>query len=188
MTNQNRTIVAGLIMMAAILSVSVTYSTAFAQEPEREMKLGERPLHTGTYLAGSGAAVSEDDSAMRSHFRMGIVETQTNDSGHTEYEVKRGVFFVGKHDNRQHFSVIADTWDVSISPNQKSFDASGTVENQEGKIYEIEISGDEISNLEHGTLYFVTGTATNDDGEVYELFYISPLIERTPSAESSDRI
>jgi hypothetical protein len=57
-----------------------------------------------------------------------------------------------------------------------------------GKTYEIEISGDEISNLEHGTLYFVTGTATNDDGEVYELFYISPLVERTPSTESSDRI
>lgn len=185
MTNQNKTIFAGLIMMAAILSVSITYSTAFAQDPEREMKLGERPLHTGTFLGGSGAAVSEDDNAMRSHFRMGIVETQTNDNGHTEYEVKRGVFFVGKHDNPQHFSVIANTWEVSVSPNQKSFDASGTVENQEGKTYDIEISGDEISNLEHGTLYFVIGTATNDDGEVYELFYISPLVERTPSIESA---
>ena len=185
MTNQNRTIVAGLIMMAAILSVSVTYSTAFAQEPEIEMKLGERPLHTGTYLGGSGAAVSENDNAMRSHFRMGIVETQTNDNGHTEYEVKRGVFFVGKHDDRQHFSVIADSWEVSVSPNQKSFDASGTVESQEGKVFDVELSGEEISNLVHGTLYFVTGTATNDDGEVYELFYISPLVERTPSIEST---
>ena len=186
MTNQNKTIVAGVIMMAAMLSVSLTYSTAFAQEPEREMKLGERSLHAGTYLAGSGAAVSEDDNAMRSHFRMGIVETQTNDNGHTEYEVKRGVFFVGKHDNRQHFSAIADTWEVSVNPNQKSFDASGTVENPEGKIYDIEISGDEISNLEYGTLYFVTGTAANEDGEVYDLFYISPLVERISSTESSE--
>lgn len=175
-------------MMAAILSVSVTYSTAFAQESEREMKL-ERPLHGGTYLAGSGAAVSEDDNAMRSHFRMGIVETQTNDNGHTEYEVKRGVFVVGKHDNRQHFSVIADSWEVSVSPNQKSFDASGIVENQEGKIYDIEISGEEISNLENGILYFVTGTAINDNGEVYNIFYISPLVERISSIQStSDRI
>lgn len=184
MTNQNRTILAGVIMMAAILSVSVTYSTAFAQESEREMKL-ERPLHTGTYLAGSGAAVSEDDNAKRSHFRMGIVETQTNDNGHTEYEVKRGVFVVAKHDNRQHFSVIADTWEVSFSPNQKSFDASGTVQNREGKIYDIEISGEEISNLEYGTLYFVTGTAINEDGEVYDIFYISPLVERIPSIQST---
>jgi hypothetical protein len=185
MTNQNTTIVAGLIMMAAILSVSVTYSTAFAQESEREMKLDKRPLHTGTYLVGSGAAISEDDNAMRSHFRMGIVETQTNDNGHTEYEVKRGVFVVAKHDQRQHFSVIADSWEVSVSPNQKSFDASGTVENQEGKVFDVELSGEEISNLEHGTLYFVTGTATNDDGEVYELFYISPLVERIPSIPST---
>lgn len=188
MTNQNRTIVAGLIMMAAILSVSVTYSTAFAQEPQREMK-PERHLYAGTFLVGSGVAVSEDDNAMRSHYRMGIVETQTNDNGHTEYEVKRGVFFVGKHDNRQHFSVIADTWEVSVSPNQKSFDASGTVESQEGKVFDLEISGEEISNLEHGTLYFVSGTATNAEGEVYDLFYISPLVERTPSIQStSDRI
>jgi hypothetical protein len=186
MTNQNKTIIAGLIMMTAILSVSVTYSTAFAQESDRGVK-PER-LHTGTYLAGSGAAVSEDDNAMRSHFRMGIVQTQTNDNGHTEYEVKRGVFVVAKHDNRQHFSVIADSWEVSVSPNQKSFDASGIVENQEGKIYDIEISGDEISNLENGTLYFVTGTATNE-GEVYDLFYISLLVERIPSIQSaSDRI
>ena len=184
MTNQNRTIVAGLIMMAVILSISVTYSTAFAQEPERGMKL-ERPLHTGTFLVGNGVAVSEDDNAMRSHYRMGIVETQTNDNGHTEYEVKRGVFVVAKHDNRQHFSVIADTWEVSVSPNQKSFDASGTAENQEGKTWEIEMSGDEISNLEYGTLYFVTGTATSDEGEVYDLFYISPLVERTPSIQST---
>lgn len=175
-------------MMAAILSVSVVYDTAFAQESEREVKFEERSLHSGTFLAGSGVAVSEDDNAMRSQFRMGIVETQTNDSGHTEYEVKRGVFFVGKHDDRQHFSAIADSWEVSISPNQKSFDASGTVENQEGKIWNIEMSGDEISNLEYGTLYFVTGSATNDDGEVYDLFYISPLVERIPSIESSDRI
>ena len=188
MTNQNKTIIAGLIMMAAILSVSITYNTAFAQESEREIKLQEMPLRTGTFLAGSGVAVSEDDNAMRSHFRMGIVETQTNDNGHTEYEVKRGIFFVGKHDYRQHFSVIGDTWEMSVSPNQKSFDASGTVENQEGKTLEVKLSGDEISNLEYGTLYFVTGTATNDDGEVYDLFYISPLIEKIPSIDSSDRI
>jgi len=150
MTNQNKTIFAGLVMMVAILSVSATYSTAFAQEPEREMKLGERHLPTGTILVGSGAAVSEDDNAMRSHFRMGIVETQANDNGHIEYEVKRGVFFVGKHDDRQHFSVNADTWEVSVSPNQKSFDASGVVENQEGKTYDIEISGDKISEGHFG--------------------------------------
>jgi len=188
MTNQNKTIFAGLIMMAIILSVSVTYDNAFAQVQEREVKLEERSLRIGTFLVGSGAAVSEDDNAMRSHFRMGIVETQTNDSGHTEYEVKRGVFIVGKHDDRQHFSVIADTWEISVSPNQKSFDALGTVENQEGKTWDIEMSGNEISNLEYGTLYFVTGIATGDGGEVYDLFYISPLVKRIPSVESSDRI
>lgn len=188
MTNQNKTIVAGLMVMVAILSVSVIFSTAFAQESEREIKLGERSHYSGTFLVGSGVAVSEEDNAMRSHFRMGIIETETNDNGHTEYEVKRGGFFVGKHDDRQHFSVIADTWKVSVSPNQKSFDASGKVENEKGKTYDIEISGDEISNLEYGILYFVTGTAINDDGEVYDLFYISPLVERIPSIESSDGI
>ena len=174
-------------MMAAILSVSVTYSTAFAQESDIERKSADR-LHIGTFLAGSGAAVSEDDNAMRSHFRMGIIESQTDDNGHTEYEVKRGVFIVGKHDNREHFSVIPDTWEVSVSPNMKSYDASGKVENSEDKVYEVEVSGDEISNLEHGSLYYVSGTATSDKGEVYDLFYISALVERTPSIESTPQI
>jgi len=181
MTNKTKTIFAGLIMMATILSLSLTYDSAFAQESEREIKSTDRQLYSGTFLVGSGVAVSEDDNALRSHVRMGIVESETNDNGQTEYEVKRGVFFVGNHDGRQHFSVIADTWKVSVSPNQKSFDAAGDVENQEGKIYDIEISGDEISNLEHGTLYYVTGTATGNDGEVFDLFYLSALVERIPS-------
>jgi len=176
-------------MMAAVLSLSLTYDSAFAQESEIEKKSTDRYLYSGTFLAGSGVAVSEDDNALRSHFRMGIVESETNDNGQTEYKVNRGVFFAGKHDDRQHFSVIANTWEVSVSPNQKSFDAAGEVENQEGKIYEIEISGDEISNLEHGTLYYVTGTATGDDGKVYDLFYISALVERIPSIQTaSDEI
>ena len=175
-------------MMTAILSISLTYSSAFAQESERDFKSEERHRYFGTFLAGSGAAVSQEDNAMRSHFKLGIVELQTNDNGHTEYEVKRGVFAVAKHDQRQHFSVIADTWQVSLSPNGKSFDASGTVENQEGKTYEIEISGDELSNLVHGALYFVSGIATGEDGEVYDLFYISALVERTPTIQSSSEV
>ena len=172
-------------MMTAVLSLSITYDSAFAQESEREKKSTDRHLYSGTFLVGSGVAVSEDDNALRSHFKMQIVETETNDSGHIEYEVNRGVFFAGKHNDRQQFSVIADTWEVSVSPNQKSFDASGEVENQEGKVYDIEISGDEISNLEHGTLYYVTGKATGDDGEVYDLFYISALVERIPSIQTA---
>ena len=168
-----------------MLSVSLTYSSAFAQESDTEVKPAERHLRIGTFLVGTGAAVSEDENGLRSHFKMGIVESQTDDSGHTEYEVKRGVFAVGKHDERQKYTVITDTWEVSVSPNEKSFDASGNVENEEGKVFEVEISGDEISGLEHGTLYYVTGTATGDDGQEYDLFYISALVERTPSIQST---
>ena len=184
MTNQNKTIFAGLIMMAAILSVSITYNTAFAQESDLRAEVTDRPIHPGTYLAGSGVVVNEDDNAFRSHFRMGIVESQTTDNGHIEYDVKRGVFLVGKHDDRQNYSVIPDTWQLSVSPNMKSFDASGKVENKEGKVYDVQISGDEISSLEHGNLYYVTGTVTGPDGEVYELFYISALTDRTPSIQT----
>ena len=175
-------------MMVALLSTSVVYNTAFAQEFDKERQLSERPLHTGTFLAGSGAAVSEDDQAWRSHFKMGLEESQTDDNGHAEYDVKRGVFIVGKHDQRHIFSVMAETWQVSVSPNDKSFDASGKVENKEGKIYDIEISGDELSDLENGNLYFVTGTATGPDGEVYDLFYISALKDRTSIQATSSGI
>ncbi len=185
MTTKNKTIFAGLIMMAAMLSVSFTYTTAFAQESDLRIERADRPIHIGTFLVGNGAAVGEDDSGWRSHFKMGIVESESNDSGHTQYEVKRGVFAVGKHNERHLYSVISDTWEVSVSPNMKSFDASGKVENQEGKVYDVEISGDEISDLQHGTLYYVSGTATGSDGEEYDLFYISALVEKTPSTQAT---
>lgn len=178
MTKSNKTIFAGLAMMAVLLSTSVSNNSVFAQEIDRERQLSDRPLQISTFLVGSGAAVSEDDQAWRSHFKMGLNESQADDNGHTEYEVKRGVFIVGKNDQRHIFSIISDTWQVSVSPNDKSFDASGKVENQEGKIYDIEISGDEISDLENGSLYYVTGTATGTDGEEYDLFFISALKAR----------
>ncbi|MDH3677414.1 MAG: hypothetical protein OEQ12_03845 [Nitrosopumilus sp.] len=186
MTNQNKTIYAGLIMMAAILSVSVTYSTAFAQVLDLETEAIERPLGPHTFLVGTGVAVGEDDQGWRSHFRMGIVqESETTDvDAHTEYKVKRGVFIVGKYDTRLNFSVIPDTWQISASPNMKSIDASGTVENRDGKFYDIEISGEKISDLQDGNLYYVTGTATGADSEVYDLFYISALAEKTPSTQT----
>ncbi|MDX1440828.1 MAG: hypothetical protein R3237_00020 [Nitrosopumilaceae archaeon] len=187
MTKSNKTIFAGLGLMAVLISTSVVYETAFAQEFDRERQLSERPLHMGTFLVGSGAAVSEENQPWRSHFKMGLVEVETEDNGHAQYDVKRGVFAVGKHDQRQIFSVISDTWQVSVSPNEKSFDASGEVENQDGLVYEIEISGDEISDLENGSLYFVSGTATGN-GEVYELFYISGLIDRTTVQATSSGI
>jgi hypothetical protein len=74
-----------------------------------------------------------------------------------------------------------------VSPNEKSFDASGEVENQDGLVYEVEISGDEISDLENGSLYFVSGTAIGN-GEVYELFYISGLVDRTSIQTTSSGI
>ena len=184
MTNQNKTIFVGLIMMAAILSISATYSTAFAQESEVEIR--DRPIQPHTILGGAGAAVGEDDQGWRSFFRLGTVESQTGDNGHKEYEVKRGIFIVGKQDIRHKYSVVPTSWEFSVSPNEKSFDASGQVENEEGKTFDVEISGNEISDLQNGTLYYVTGTAVGEDGEVYDLFYISALKDRIPPTTNSE--
>lgn len=162
-------------MMASILSVSATYNTAFAQESDLAV---DRQFHPRTFLGGVGAVVGEDSEGKRSYFRMGIVPVTDSE---TEYEVKRGAFMVGKHDNRERYSVIADSWQISVSVDKSSFDASGKAENNEGEIYDISISGDKISDLENGVLYYVTGTATGDDGEIHDIFYISALKERTPS-------
>ena len=183
MTKPNKTIFAGLVMMAALLSSSIVYNTAFAQEFERERPQTDRLPQMGTYLAGSGAAVSEDEQGWRSHFRMGLEESQTSDNGHTEYMVKRGVFAVGKHDQRHVFSIVSETWSLSVNQNDKSFDASGKVENQDGKVYDVEISGDKISGLAQGNLYYITGTATGSD-DVYDLFYISAMIDK-PSIQTA---
>ena len=166
-------------MMAALLSVSATYGTAFAQESDLRVDR-QHSLHT--ILAGAGAVVGDDSEGKRSFFKMGLVPVADSE---TEYEVKRGMFMVGNHDNREKYSVIADSWTVSVSADESSYDASGKAESKEGKIYDVSISGDKISDLENGVLYYVTGTVTGDDNEVYDLFYISALKERTPSIQTT---
>ena len=90
-----------------------------------------------------------------------------------------------KNDTREKYSVIADSWKITVSADKTSFDASGQAESEDGEIYDVVISGDKISDLENGTLYYVTGTATGDDGEVHDLFYISALKERTPPIDTT---
>ena len=177
-------------MMAAVLSVSATYNTAFAQvsDVSTDRKISDVPtdraLHPHTVFGGVGAAVAEDGEGKRSYFRMGIVPIGDSE---TEFEVKRGAFMVGtiKNDTREKYSVIADSWKITVSADKTSFDASGQAESEDSEIYDVVISGDKISDLENGTLYYVTGTATGDDGEVHDLFYISALKERTPPIDTT---
>jgi len=175
--------------MSAMLSLSVTYSPAFAQQSDLEVEVVDRPVHSRTILAGAGAVVGEDDQGWRSHFRMGVVsEPQTDDSNSdSELSVKRGVFVIGKHDNRHFYSVIPETWEIEVKADKENFEASGTVENKEGKTYDVKMKGEKISDLQNGNLYYVTGTAINEDGDEYELFYISPIVEREHSIQTSFR-
>ena len=166
-------------MMAAMLSVSAISSTAFAQESD---SIEDRQLHQQTILSGVGGVVNEEDQGKRSYFKIGIVPTSDSE---TEFDVKRGAFMVGKHDNREKYTVVAESWQISVSADKLSYAASGTVENKEGKFYDVRISGDKISDLENGVLYYVTGTAINDNDEVYNLFYISALTERIPSIQAT---
>ena len=173
--------------MSAMLSLSISYNNAFAQQSDLEVEVVDRPVHSRTILVGAGAVVGEDDQGWRSHFRMGIVsEPQIDDSNSdAELTVKRGMFVVGKHDTRQFYSVIPDTWEIQVRSDEGNFEASGTVENKEGKVFDVKVEGEKISDLQKGNLYYVTGSATNDDGDVYDLFYISALVEKEPSIKNS---
>jgi hypothetical protein len=182
MKNQ-KTIIAGLMVMAAMLSVSVTYSTAFAQESDVAVEAIEKPIHLRTVLVGTGAVVAEDDHGYRSHFRMGIVAdpSVTDVASDVNYEVKRGKFIVGKYDDRRIYSVMPDTWTVTVSADKTVFDANGQVENRAGEVFDVMISGEKISDLQRGNLYYVSGFASNEDGEMYDLFYISALFDKNPT-------
>lgn len=175
--------------MSAMLSLSVAYNPALAQQSDSDVEAVDRPVHSRIILAGAGAVVGEDDQGWRSHFKMGVIsESQTSDSNSdTEFSIKRGVFVIGKHDNRQFYSVIPETWEIEVRPDKENFEASGTVENREDKIYDVKMEGEKISNLQNGNLYYITGTATSEDGDVYELFYISALVEREHSIQTSLR-
>ena len=183
MQKQNKKIIAGLIVMAAMLSVSMTYSTAFAQETDLQRPVIEKHVRPHTVLVGTGAAVSADEQGWRSHFRMGIVSENQNTDVAQELKIKQGTFVVGKKDGRHVFSVIPDTWTIEIRDDKTSFDASGTVENREGKTFDVKITGEKIAELQHGNLYMVKGVAVSSDSDerTYDLFYISAMHDRSPS-------
>lgn len=181
MKNQGKTIIAGLMVMAIMLSLSLTYSRAFAQESDIERQAVDKLTRPHTILAGTGAAVGEDNHGWRSHFRLGIVSENQDTSVTPEYQVKQGMFVVGKQDNRHVFSVITDTWTMSVRSDKTSFDASGTVENRDGKTLDVKITGEKIAELQQGNLYNVKGTASDVDGKVYDLFYFSTMYDRNPS-------
>lgn len=181
MQKQNKTIIAGLIVMAAMLSVSMTYSTAFAQETDLERPVIDKQTRPHTVLVGTGAAVSEDDQGWRSHFRMGIVSENQDTDVSPEYKVKQGTFVIGIKDTRHGFSIVPDTWTISVRSDKTSFDASGTVENRDGKTLDVKITGEKIADLKQGNLYMVKGVASDDDGKMFELFYISAMHDRNPT-------
>ncbi len=181
MKNQSKTIIAGLMVMAVMLSLSLTYSRAFAQESDIERQAVDKIVRPHTILTGTGAAVGEDNHGWRSHFRLGIISETPDTDVAPEYKVKQGMFVVGKQDNRHVFSVIPDTWTISVRSDKTSFDASGQVENRDGKIIDIKITGEKIAELQHGNLYNVKGTASDGDGKVYDLFYFSTMYDRNPS-------
>jgi hypothetical protein len=171
MKNQSKTIIAGLLMLTMFTS-SIAYSNAFAQETDVEILPEHRPAVT--FMAGAGAAVSqEDDHGYRSHFKLGMVQVQDDDE--VQLEVKRGKF-VAAH---KAYHIVPDTWKVEVSSDGEEFEASGIVENDEGNFIDIEIKGEKIRDLQRGALYYVTGEATDGETE-WDLYYISAMFERTP--------
>ena len=170
------TIFASLVMLSLFAS-TVTFGNAFAQEPIEVDRIvdAERHYKPHAIVAGAGAAVSDEDKGHRSHFKLGIIQEEEGED--ESYTVKRGKFVAVTQDHRNKFEIIPETWYFEVDSERTSFAAAGMVENKNGVSYMVEIKGEKIDDLQHGTLYYVTGEAFNETDE-FSLYYITAMFER----------
>jgi len=160
-------------MAITLLTTSLMYSTAFAQESEIDVDI--QPM-LQTFLVGTGAVVSEDDHGIRSHFEMNLI---VDASDETSYEISDGKFVAANRD----YVIISDTWTIKTSDDKTDFEASGVVEDIGGILFDVELQGEKIRTLDRGVLYSVTGSASNGEDK-YDLFYISALFDELQTQDA----
>jgi len=173
MKNEKKTIITGLAVMSVMLSVLATYNVAFAQESDDS---------SFTTLHATGALVDQaNNNGHRSTLWLGFEKdpANTEEDSDSDYEVNRATLVLRKYDDSKVFSfhifsVVPDSWTMTVNSDNTEFEATGEVHTGDGIVYDLEINGEFMSEMENGNLYLINGTFSGDD-ETYDIFFISVM-------------
>ncbi len=171
-SNRKVTAVMAGVLLVAALSATVWFpSYAAAQNGDGERRIG--------IAHGLGVAVNSDtEEGTKSVFHMLIRPNDDEDTEEKEYELLRGMLGIKVDDERVRYTMVPDTWDVAVSEEDETFEASGQVENEDGDEFDVQLTGTHGIDIKNGAIWVIEGSFEGEDVE-YELFYIA--LTRTPT-------
>jgi hypothetical protein len=170
----------GLVLAAGLLvSVTISPTSALAQESDRKEKLdkridriGDDRLHRLGLHAAKGVGVATDVETgedYKSGFR---VLTQKVNGTDGEFAVKRGVIAISIEGERVFYTMIPETWSIVVSEDPLTFEARGQVQSEDGQVFDVSLNGYFAMHTRIGNLWSIEGTMEGEDKE-YELHYVA---------------
>ncbi|MGI0029312.1 MAG: hypothetical protein ACREAQ_06335 [Nitrososphaera sp.] len=169
----------GLVLAAGILAaIAFSPTTAMAQESDRKERL-ERSVdriddaryhRLGIHVAkGAGIATdTETNENYRSGFR--VIVQKVNDT-ESEFEVKRGMLGIFVEGQREIYTMLPETWSITLSEDGDVFEASGQVQNAEEQVFDVNLEGYFAMHTRLGNLWSIEGSLEGEDKD-YDLHYV----------------
>lgn len=167
-----------LVLAASILAaMAFQPGIASAQEIERNERV-ERTAHRvdeirdarSGYHGVKGAGVATDQESgenYRSGFRFVVQKVNGSEN---EYEVKRGLIAISIDGERVYYTIVPDSWNVVLSEDRLTFEASGKV-GQGEETFEVNLNGYFAMHTRLGNLWSIQGEMEGRENQ-YDLHYV----------------
>lgn len=162
---------AGVVAAAIFAAVAFAPASVLAQESE-DNEIADNQ-HRGVFRMARGAGIATEAATgddLRSAFQ---IVAQLKDDGSTpdrEHEIVRGHIVVGKDGERIRYALVPETWQVTVAEDGRTFEASGTVQDEQGNEYSVELAGYFGMHVRGGNIWSLEGSLSGGDTE-YELHY-----------------
>jgi hypothetical protein len=157
------------VVVAAALVAAVSFAPIAASAQERPSGVD---IHRFRTASGAGIATDIDPG---DDFRSAIRAIWTYNNSTDERTMTRGSIVISVDGERVGYQFVADTWELEVAEDGLTFEASGQVENSDGKVFDVSLNGylgGPVGFMKRiGTTWSVDGVMTGEDRE-YELHYV----------------
>lgn len=161
---------AGVVAAAIFAAVAFAPASVLAQESEDEIAENQ---HRGVFRMARGAGIATDVATgddLRSAFQLVAQLRNDESTPDREHEIVRGHIVVGKDGERIRYALVPETWQVTVAEDGRTFEAAGTVQDEQGDEYRVELAGYFGMHVRGGNIWSLEGSMSGADTE-YELHY-----------------
>lgn len=171
------------VVMAAALVAAISFSPAVASAQE----IGERGEVDEQYRfrVARGAGIATD-TGTGENSRTGLQVMTLYDNNTGERTVERGAIVISVNQERIRYDMLPETWEIKVTEDGLTFEASGQVQNEETEQFDVSLDGYFGIHTARGGTWSVEGTMTGEELD-YELHYVVLSHPRAPFAESETR-